>query len=120
MRGPKGEAPSAGGGMRRRDNPNVRTESLGNQSIEGVLAEGTRTTLTIPAGTIGNELALQVVDESWYSPDLKAVVLRKHSDPRSGETVTRYTNINRAEPARALFEPPADFKVSDSARQPNQ
>jgi hypothetical protein len=42
-------------------------------------------------------------------------VLSKRSDPRSGETVTRYTNINRAEPAHSLFEVPADYKVADSA-----
>lgn len=119
-RRPAGEPKGPGGGARGRNNPNVRTESLGKQSIEGVLAEGTRTTLTIPAGAIGNELAIQVLDERWYSPDLKVVVLRKHSDPRSGDTVTRYTNISRAEPPPTLFEPPADFKVSEAGRQPNE
>jgi hypothetical protein len=94
---------------------NVKTESLGAKTVEGVLADGTRTTITIPAGQVGNELPLQTVIESWYSPDLQTVVLSKRSDPRSGETVTRYTNINRAEPAHSLFEVPADYKVADSA-----
>src|SRR5262249_12202747 len=35
--------------------PVTKTESLGRQKIEGVTAEGTRTTITIPAGAIGNE-----------------------------------------------------------------
>ena len=35
---------------------NLKTESLGRQTIEGVQAEGRRTTMTIPAGQAGNEL----------------------------------------------------------------
>jgi len=102
--------------MRPRGNQNVKTESLGRQMIEGVQAEGTRTTMTIPAGQIGNELPLQVVSETWYSAELQAVILRKRSDPRAGDTVTRYTNLSRAEPPRTLFEPPADFKMTEFTR----
>jgi hypothetical protein len=107
---PEGEARPA---VRTRGSQNVKTESLGRQLIEGVPADGTRTTMTIPAGAIGNENALQVVNESWYSPELQAYVLRKRSDPRSGESVTRYTNVVRADPARTMFEPPADFKANE-------
>jgi hypothetical protein len=39
------------------------TESLGNQIIEGVLAQGTRTTMTIPAGAMGNEKPIVVTEE---------------------------------------------------------
>ena len=102
--------------MRSRRDENVKTESLGKQAIEGVVAEGTRTTMSIPAGQIGNEQPIQIVSESWYSPELQTVILRKRSDPRSGETVTRYTNVSRAEPPRTLFEPPADFKLSEMSR----
>ena len=91
-----------------------KTESLGKQSLEGVEAEGTRTILTIPAGEIGNERPIEVVNERWYSPDLQSVVLSRHSDPRFGETTYRLTGIVRAEPQRALFEVPADYKVTDS------
>jgi hypothetical protein len=102
--------------MHARGNQNVKTESLGRQTIEGVQAEGTRNTLSIPAGEIGNEQPIQIVTETWYSPELQTVVLRKRSDPRTGETVTRYMNISRAEPPRTLFEPPADFKLSENPR----
>lgn len=105
-----------GGPGRGRNRQNVRTESLGKQTIEGVQAEGTRTTMTIPAGQIGNEQPIQVVDETWYSPDLQTVLMRKHSDPRTGDIVTRYTNVSRAEPSQMLFQPPADFKISESGR----
>jgi len=115
--GQQAQGPEVGRfGGRGRNRQNVRTESLGKQNIEGVLAEGTRTTMTIPAGEIGNEQPLQVVDETWYSSELQAVVLRKHSDPRQGETTTRYMNVSRTEPSRIMFEPPADFKLSEPGR----
>jgi hypothetical protein len=88
-------------------------QSLGKQSIEGVEAEGTRTTFTIPAGQVGNELPLSIVSERWYSPELKVLVMSRQSDPRSGETTYRLTNIVRAEPDPALFEIPAGFTVMD-------
>jgi hypothetical protein len=93
-------------------NPNLKTESLGRQTIAGVLAEGTRTTQTIPAGQIGNTLPIQVVNERWFSQELQAVILQKRSDPRSGESVYQWTNIIRAEPPSTLFVVPADFQVS--------
>ncbi len=92
----------------------LKTESLGRQTIEGVPAEGTRTTTIVPAGQLGNEQPIQIVTETWYSADLQIVILSKRSDPRSGETVTRYANISRAEPPHALFEVPADYKVTDA------
>ena len=98
------------------DRQNVKTESLGKQTIEGVVADGTRTTLTIPAGQMGNEQPIQVVNERWYSADLQTVVMTKHSDPRTGETVTRLTNVNRSEPSPTLFQVPADYKVTEYAR----
>jgi TonB family protein len=88
-------------------------ESLGKQMIEGVEAEGTRTTLTFPAGMMGNERPINVVSERWYSPELQTVVMSKHNDPRFGETTYRLTNINRSEPARTLFEVPSDYTVKE-------
>ncbi len=88
-------------------------ESLGKQLIDGVEAEGTRTTVTIPAGEIGNERPIEIVSERWYSPELQAVVSSRHSDPRFGETTYRLTQLSRGEPAASLFEVPADFKVED-------
>jgi hypothetical protein len=86
-------------------------EDLGKQFVEGVEAEGSRTTITIPAGEIGNERPIQIVSERWYSPELQLVVMTRRSDPRSGETTYRLTNINRAEPARSLFEVPGDYNI---------
>jgi hypothetical protein len=91
------------------DASQVKTELLGTQTIEGVSAEGTRTTRTIPAGEIGNEKPLEITSEVWTSPDLKMVVLSKRNDPRIGETVYKLTNIQRADPDPSLFQVPSGF-----------
>lgn len=93
--------------------PKPVTESLGTQFMEGIAVEGTRTTVTIPAGEIGNELPINIVSERWFSPDLKVLVMSRQSDPRFGETTYRLTGITRAEPPPSLFEIPADFKIVD-------
>ena len=86
-------------------------QDLGKQIIEGVEAEGTRTTITIPAGEVGNERPIEIVSERWYSPELQLVVMTRQSDPRSGETTYKLTNINRTEPAKTLFEVPSDYTI---------
>jgi hypothetical protein len=92
---------------------NVNKEDLGTQTIEGVAATGTRMTFTIPAGQIGNEGPINIVDERWFSKDLQTIVMTRHSDPRSGETVYRLTNINRSEPDHSLFEVPGDYQIKE-------
>lgn len=96
----------------------VKTDSLGKQTIEGVEAEGTRTTITIPAGQIGNDRPIEIVSERWYSPALQLVVQSRHSDPRVGENSYRLTNINLDEPSPALFEVPANYKITDEGPPP--
>ena len=89
------------------------SESLGNRVIEGVEATGTRSTITIPAGEIGNERAIEIVNERWVSPELKVVVMSRNSDPRFGETTYRLAGIVRGEPDRSLFEVPSDYSVKE-------
>ena len=93
-----------------------KSESLGKQIIEGIEAEGTRSTTTIAAGEIGNRLPIEIVDERWYSPELKTLLMSKHHDPRSGDTIYRLTNINRSEPDRSLFEIPSDYTLNDLSK----
>ena len=97
---------------------NAVKEQLGKQMIDGVEAEGTRTTMTIAAGEIGNDRPIEIVSERWYSPELQLVVMTRHSDPRSGETTYKLTNINRTEPAKSLFEVPAGFTVKEMQMGP--
>jgi hypothetical protein len=99
-----------------REGDGPKSESLGEKTIEGVTAEGTRTVVTIEAGKIGNERPLEIVSERWYSPQLQAVVLSRHVDPRYGETTYRLTGIERDEPDAALFTVPADFTLKEGER----
>jgi len=94
----------------------VSTEDLGSQTMEAVLVNGTRTTRVIPAGEIGNDRPISIVNEVWISPDLKTIIYSKRSDPRIGETTFRLSNLVRAEPDPALFTVPADFKVTEGPK----
>ena len=85
--------------------------SLGTQTINGVSAEGTRITRTIPAGEIGNQKPIVITIEKWYSADLQQTVMTTRKDPRMGETVFQLSNIQRTEPAATLFQVPADYTV---------
>ncbi len=96
----------------------LKKESLGTQTINGVVAEGTRTTHTIPAGQIGNEKPLQVVTERWYSADLQILLKSTRTDPRFGTTTYTVTNLQRTEPAATLFAVPADYTVQAGGRGP--
>jgi hypothetical protein len=89
-----------------------KTESLGTQTIEGIQATGTRTTTTIPSGTIGNDKDLIVTHETWYSPELKLVIQSTQNDPRFGQTTYTLKNIQQGQPDETLFQAPADYKVN--------
>jgi len=96
----------------------TRTESLGTRVLEGVTAQGTHSTVTIPAGQIGNERPIETVSERWYSPELQTVVFSQRDDPMFGQTVFRLININRSEPAQALFQVPPDYTLKQDQRRP--
>jgi hypothetical protein len=90
--------------------------SLGTRDFDGVRAEGKSTTWTIPAGRIGNAKPINVVSESWYSPELQVTVYSRYSDPRTGESIYRLGSIKRGAPAGDLFLVPADYKVRDRSQ----
>ncbi len=91
----------------------AKTEDLGTQVIQGVNAQGKRVTRVIPAGKEGNEKEIDIVTETWYSPDLQMVVMSKTSDPRFGESVYQLNCDYRAEPDPALFAVPSDYTVKE-------
>jgi len=93
------------------------TKSLGTRDIDGIRAEGTMTSHTIPAGQIGNERPIVITSERWFSPELFIVVYAKTSDPRAGETIYRVTNVKRGEPPAELFRVPADYRTRGEGRR---
>jgi TonB family protein len=88
-------------------------EELGKQVIEGVECEGRREVTTIPAGAIGNERPIEMVNEAWYSPELRMMILVKRDDPRFGESTYRVTNISRGEPDAQLFRVPSYYTIKE-------
>jgi hypothetical protein len=91
----------------------VKVERLAAHDIEGVRAEGTRRTTIIAAGTIGNELPIEIVSEERTSPDLKILVMTERRDPRLGTSTYRLVDIVRSEPDRYLFQVPSDYTVRE-------
>jgi hypothetical protein len=87
------------------------TESLGVRTFEGVTAEGTRVTRTIPAGAAGNANPIVITTERWYSPDLQLTVLETRTDPRFGTSTFQLTNIVRNEPDPTMFAVPSDYTL---------
>jgi hypothetical protein len=100
--------------------PQRSHESLGTQVIEGISAEGSRTTVVYPVGALGNDRPITVTTETWRSPELNLVVLSKSSDPRNGDSTTKLTNISRAEPDPALFQVPSDYEVIEPPETPQR
>lgn len=100
------------------DQNGVSTTSLGSQMMNGLAVQGTRTTRTIAAGAIGNQLPIQIIVDRWYSPDLQMNVMITRSDPRTGQTVFQVTNIQRGEPDASLFVVPSDYTVKQGSGGP--
>lgn len=105
---------SGGGGRAGTMIPAVKPmeEDLGTQNQNGVPAQGTRNTITIPAGQIGNNRDIHVVNERWYSSDLQMLVKSVNSDPRFGTTTYQLTNIIRSVPDSGLFQIPGSYAVN--------
>ena len=95
-------------------------ESLGSQVVNGVMADGTRVTTTIPAGDFGNDRPITSVTESWYSPELHLTVIYKRTDPREGDVTTQYMGIKRVEPDPSVFQVPAGYTLNQNQERRRQ
>ncbi len=96
----------------------ANTEDLGFQMQNGVMAQGTRSTITIPQGQIGNSRDIHVVNERWYSKDLQMIVKSINSDPRFGVTTFELTNISQNAPDPTLFQVPTGYTLNEGGTRP--
>jgi hypothetical protein len=101
----------------RTPDPKPQVERLGTQTVNGVSAEGTRITRTIPAGKQGNEQPIVITTETWRSSELKLVVRNIDNDPRNGITTRELTDIQQGEPDPALFQIPEGYTVKEQYPQ---
>jgi hypothetical protein len=86
-------------------------ESLGSDSIDGLNVVGTRETVTINPGVVGNSQPLVTTREFWYSPDLQVNLSITREDPRDGTQQVRVQDVSRSEPEPAMFQVPAGYVV---------
>ena len=93
--------------------PQMHSEKLPGKTINGIYAEGTRLTITYPAGSLGNDRPIVSVHENWTSPDLQIVVLSTDDDPRSGTRTAEITNLDRSEPDPAIFQVPEGYALKE-------
>jgi hypothetical protein len=87
------------------------TVSLKPQVVNGVMTQGTRTTMIIPKGQIGNDREIKVVTERWISNDLQMLIKSTNTDPRYGETTYQLTGVLQNEPDPLLFQIPTDYTI---------
>ena len=88
----------------------VDTVQLDTQTINGLVCRGTRVTLTIPA--ISGKSDIHVVNERWYSDDLKVLVKSTNDDPRFGFSSYELKEVTRGEPDPSLFKLPESYTLT--------
>lgn len=60
-------------------------ESLGTDRIDGMTVTGTRETITVNAGVVGNSAPLVSTREFWYSDEIQTNLAVTRIDPREGK-----------------------------------
>jgi len=88
-------------------------ESLGTNTKDDLNVVGTRETLTINAGVIGNNQPVVTTREFWYSSDLEINLSVTRKDPREGTQVIQLIDLSQDEPDPSLFQVPSDFVIED-------
>lgn len=88
-------------------------DSLGDDTVNGISVTGSRETVTIQPGTVGNDKALITTREFWYAPSIHTNLLVMRNDPREGKQTIALIDLSLAEPDPRLFEIPAGYAVVD-------
>jgi hypothetical protein len=87
--------------------------SLGTRTMEGLETIGTRETITIQTGVIGNNAPVDSTKEFWYSPKLGLNLQVLRLDPLHGDQLFNVTDLKLSEPDSRLFVLPPGCKVVD-------
>jgi hypothetical protein len=93
--------------------PNAQFEDLGVNALEGIEVHGYRRTMTLSARASGTGQPVAIMDEYWYSEELRLNLLASHSDPRVGKLTITVRRLTRDEPSADLFEVPPGYKLVD-------
>jgi len=86
----------------------VRSENLGNQTIDSLTAVGTRETRT----TVSGPRVILSHTDLWYSPDLQMYLSVARNDPQLGQLTLTVTDLVRGGPDHSWFDVPPGYEVS--------
>ena len=86
-------------------------QKLGTDVIQGLAVHGSRTTLTIPVGQMGNDQPLVRMSESWWSDEYGIEARWIEDDPQQGKTTRELTSFEPGEPDPSLFQPPPGYEI---------
>jgi hypothetical protein len=87
--------------------------NLGTQVIDGIEANGNRTTMVVPANTRGNSDPITVTRDEWVSPELNLAILVVTTNPAQGVATSKISNLTRIAPDPTLFQIPLDYTLVD-------
>jgi hypothetical protein len=85
------------------------SENLGHKEIHGLNAFGMRWTMT-PLESGGSSAISEYTTELWKSREFDLTLLKVTSGPKYGLTSVEISDLQRADPDPALFEPPQGYK----------
>lgn len=88
-------------------------DDLGTRTIANMEAKGIRSVEVVAKGREGNDRPITVVHELWSATEFPIEVLRIARDPLNGTKTTELTSLDRGDPDPSLFQPPADYQVTD-------
>lgn len=90
-------------------------ESLGQKQIDGQDVTGTRETLQVGAGVIGNNQPLTSTRDFWYSTALQVNLSVTRNDPRFGTQALELIDLSPTDPDPKTFQVPAGFSIQTLA-----
>jgi hypothetical protein len=88
-------------------------DALGTKTIGGLTVMGTKETIAIAAGTVGNDREVVSTREFWYAPDLKTNLAVTRIDPHNGKQEINLDIDSRSEPDPSVFAIPSGYSVKD-------
>ena len=88
------------------------SQDLGLRTIARFPASGSRRNLVFQAGIKHPSQDVTQTVDTWYSPDLKTVLLTESHDSLGNSTVTELRQIIQAEPDPTLFTVPQNYATT--------
>ena len=103
-------------GVRMRSGGEPKTESLGKRAIDGILADGTRSTITIPAGEVGNERDILIVTDGGTRPNFRrwSSVRTPTLVPAKRRIASQTSSAPNRKPRCSKFRPTIRLRVPTS------